>query len=106
MLLFNVFDSVITNNKQNKKNLTDGSVSFLLGEAAASSSPSERLFSLTSYQAWDRRNKISPERVDYTGLFTKLLDCYNSDRSPSDGRTRRPLHQETCGARLDNGKIV
>ena len=35
------------------------------GGAAASSSPSERLFSSIGYQVWDRRNKISPERVEY-----------------------------------------
>lgn len=34
------------------------------GGAAASSSPSERVFSSTGYQVWDRRNKISPERVE------------------------------------------
>ncbi|RNA32443.1 hypothetical protein BpHYR1_043867 [Brachionus plicatilis] len=35
------------------------------GGAATSSSPSERLFSLNGYQVWDRRNKISSERVEY-----------------------------------------
>ena len=30
----------------------------------ATSTPSERLFSDAGYQVWDRRNKISPERVE------------------------------------------
>ncbi|RMZ95367.1 hypothetical protein BpHYR1_025971 [Brachionus plicatilis] len=40
------------------------------GGAAASSSPSDRLFSLTGYQVWDRRNKISSERVEFCSLGT------------------------------------
>ncbi|RNA02445.1 zinc finger BED domain-containing 4-like, partial [Brachionus plicatilis] len=32
--------------------------------APATSSPSERLFSKANYQVWDRRNKISPEKVE------------------------------------------
>ncbi|RNA01817.1 hypothetical protein BpHYR1_028713 [Brachionus plicatilis] len=56
---------------------------FSTGAAASSS--------LTGYQVWDRRNKISPERAEYTGqtgLFARLL---HSDRSSSDGWTGRPF---------------
>ena len=39
--------------------------------APASSTPSERLFSRTNYQVRDRRNKISPEKVEKI-MFLRL----------------------------------
>lgn len=32
--------------------------------APATNTPSKRIFSKTGYQIWDRRNKISPDKVD------------------------------------------
>ncbi|RNA13388.1 hypothetical protein BpHYR1_032683 [Brachionus plicatilis] len=47
--------------------------------AASSSSPSERLFSLTGYQVWDRRNKISSERVEYRRIT--VVRSWNATQS-------------------------
>jgi len=40
----------------------------------ATSTASERLFSKTGYQIWDRRNKISPERVEKIMFLYENID--------------------------------
>ena len=42
----------------------------------AMSTASERLFSNAGYQVWDRRNKISPEKVSQVNFIVANEDLY------------------------------
>ena len=43
--------------------------------AQATSTPSERLFSKAGYTTWDRRNKLSPHKID------KMMIIYSYERN-------------------------
>ncbi|RNA15917.1 hypothetical protein BpHYR1_040358 [Brachionus plicatilis] len=45
--------------------------------AQATSTPSERIFSRTNYQIWDRRNNISPEKIKNKHKINKRIPFYS-----------------------------
>jgi len=74
-----LFQQIIQNNKelseQQATTMKNAPESFKIYSALpAMSTASERLFSSAGYQVWDRRKKISPEKVNQVNFIVENED--------------------------------